>query len=124
MFFFVKLELSQSVEDSKKLNTLPGPRVIISASGMATGGRILHHLELRLPDERTTVLLPGFQAAGTRGRLLQEGGKTIRIHGRSVVVRARVEQMDGLSAHADRDELIQWLGGFQQPPRQTFANLA
>jgi metallo-beta-lactamase family protein len=112
---------ARSPAESRAINHLSGPLIIISASGMATGGRILHHLRLRLPDARTTVLLPGFQAEGTRGRLLQEGAKEIRIFGQSVTVRARIEQMDGLSAHADRDELIQWLGSFEQPPRQTFA---
>ena len=91
--------------------------VIISASGMATGGRILHHLAHRLPDPRTTVLLPGFQAAGTRGRSLQEGATRLRIHGRDVPVRAQVVTIDGLSAHADRDELLAWLREFRAAPR-------
>lgn len=94
--------LLRRVEESKRLNKLSGPAIIISASGMATGGRVLHHLRARLPDERTTVLLPGFQAAGTRGRALQEGARTLRIHGEDVPVRARVVTLDGLSAHADR----------------------
>jgi metallo-beta-lactamase family protein len=111
---------ARSPAESRAINQLHGPIIIISASGMATGGRVLHHLRLRLPDERTTVLLPGFQAVGTRGRLLQDGAKEIRIHGQSVPVRARVEQMDGLSAHADRDELLQWLASFERPPRTTF----
>ena len=104
-------------EESRALNPRGGPMVIISASGMATGGRVLHHLAQRLPDERTTVLLPGFQAAGTRGRSLQDGARELRIHGRSVPVHAKVVTLDGLSAHADQDELLRWLHGFRRPPR-------
>jgi metallo-beta-lactamase family protein len=109
--------LAHRAEESRALNDHPGPVVIISASGMATGGRILHHLAHRLPDPRTTVLLPGFQAAGTRGRSLQEGATRLRIHGRDVPVRAQVVTIDGLSAHADRDELLAWLREFRAAPR-------
>ena len=94
--------------------------IIIAASGMATGGRIVHHLKRRLPDAKTTVLLVGFQAIGTRGRSLQEGAEFLRMHGREVPVKAHVETLDGLSAHADRTELDRWLDGFQRPPKQTF----
>ena len=87
---------------------------------MATNGRIVHHLKQRLSDRRTTVLLVGFQAAGTRGRMLQDGAKVLRMHGQDVPVRAAVETIDGLSAHADRHELMRWLRGFVEPPRQTF----
>lgn len=107
-------------EESRALNASGGPMVIISASGMATGGRVLHHLAHRLPDERTTVLLPGFQAAGTRGRSLQDGARELRIHGQNVPVRAKVVALDGFSAHADRDEVLAWLRGFRRPPRQTW----
>jgi metallo-beta-lactamase family protein len=107
-------------EESKRLNDLHGPAIIISASGMATGGRVLHHLALRGPDPRTTIVLVGFQAAGTRGRALQEGARTLRIFGHEVEVRARVESIDSLSAHADQGELLRWLGGFTAPPRQTY----
>ncbi len=110
--------LARSRDDSRALNDLKGPVVIISASGMATGGRVLHHLKLRLPDARTTVLLVGFQAAGTRGRVLQEGAKTLRVLGAEVSVRARVETLDGLSAHAGQTELLAWLERFERPPRQ------
>ncbi len=110
--------LARSRDDSVALNRLKGPVVIISASGMATGGRVLHHLKLRLPDARTTVLLVGFQAAGTRGRALQEGAKALRVLGAEVSVRARVETLDGLSAHADQEELLAWLERFERPPRQ------
>ena len=87
---------------------------------MATGGRVLHHLKYRLPDHRNTVLLAGFQAAGTRGRALQEGARTIKIHGELVDVRAQVATIDGLSAHADQSEILRWLRGFTHAPRQTY----
>ncbi len=109
-----------SPEASKKLNHLPGPAIIISASGMVTGGRILHHMHVRLPNPRTTVLFVGFQAVGTRGRAIQEGAEAVRIHGEWVPVRAQVETIEGLSAHADADGIQRWLDGFQRPPRRTF----
>jgi metallo-beta-lactamase family protein len=87
---------------------------------MATGGRVLHHLRLRLPDPKTTVLLVGYQAAGTRGRLIQDGAKSVKIHGEEVPVRAHVETINGLSAHADREEILRWLGGFSRRPDRTF----
>lgn len=112
--------LARTPEESKALNACAGPLIVVSASGMATGGRVLHHLARRLPDPRAIVLLPGFQAAGTRGRSLQDGAPTVRIHGADVPVRARVVTLDGLSAHADRTEILRWLGGFAQPPRRTW----
>jgi len=112
--------LVRAAQDSKGLNRLTGPMIVIAGSGMATGGRILHHLKLRLPDPHTTVLLPGFQAAGTRGRSLQEGAPTVRIHGEDVPVKARIETMDAMSAHADRGEILAWLRGFRRAPRHTF----
>ncbi len=87
---------------------------------MATGGRVLHHLKLRLPDPRTTVLLPGYQAVGTRGRSLQEGAKTVRMQGQDIPVKAKIEILDGLSAHADQNEILKWLSGFKRPPKQTY----
>jgi metallo-beta-lactamase family protein len=115
-----QLQLVRSGQESKTLNGREGPMIVIAGSGMATGGRILHHLKYRLPDPRTTVLLPGFQAADTRGRKLQEGARQVRIHGTSVPVRATVETLEGLSAHADRDTLLRWLRGFSRPPRQAW----
>jgi metallo-beta-lactamase family protein len=111
---------ARSPEQSKAINLVKGPCIIISASGMATGGRILHHLEKRLPDERTTVLLVGYQAAGTRGASLQNGARTLRMHGQDVPVRARVVALSGFSAHGDRGEVSRWLDGLPAPPRTAF----
>jgi len=110
----------RTVDESKRLNDVRGPVIIISSSGMATGGRILHHLQHRLPDPRTTVLLVGFQAEGTRGRSLQDGAKTLRMFGEEVPVEARVMTINGLSAHADQQETLRWLSGFTRPPDQTY----
>ena len=115
-----RVRLTREAEESKKLNRLAGPVIIIAASGMVTGGRILHHLALRLSDPRTTVLLVGFQAAGTRGRMLKEGVPELRMLGQLVPVRATIETLDALSAHAGQDELLRWLGGFTRPPRATY----
>ena len=112
------VRLLRTAEESKSLNDHPSPMIIISASGMATGGRILHHLRQRLPDPSTIVLLAGFQAAGTRGRALHDGATSVRIHGEAVAVRARIVTMDGLSAHADRDDLLRWARGFATVPRR------
>jgi metallo-beta-lactamase family protein len=117
---FHSFALATTTEESKRLNNLRGPVVIIAGSGMATGGRILHHLAQRLPDQRTTVVLAGFQSAGTRGRSLQDGATVVRMLGQDVPVRARVEVLDALSAHADRGEILQWLGGFRRPPERTY----
>jgi len=112
--------VARTTDDSKRLNGLDGPAVIIAGSGMATGGRILHHLRRRLPDPRTTVLFVGYQAAGTRGRTLRDGTDRVRIFGADVPVRATVLATDALSAHADQAELLRWLGGFRRPPGKTF----
>lgn len=112
--------LARSPEESKAINQIKGPVIIISASGMAAGGRVLHHLKERLPNPKTTVLLPGYQAVGTRGRSLQEGAKKIKIFGEEVSVNAKIEVLDGLSAHADREEILRWLSGFKKPPKQTY----
>lgn len=116
------VHLIRTVAESKGLNRLDGPAVIISASGMMTGGRILHHLKQRLPDKRTTVVIGGFMAAGTRGRKLQDGATTLRMHGMDVPVRAAVVSLSGLSGHADRHELLRWLKPLAPPktPNTTF----
>ncbi len=115
-----RLRLSRTVEDSKRLNDTAGPGIIVAGSGMATGGRILHHLKRLLPDPRTTVLFVGYQAAGTRGRLLKEGAREIKMLGTVVPVRAQIMVSDAYSAHADRDEILRWLRGFKRPPTMTY----
>jgi metallo-beta-lactamase family protein len=115
-----RVQLSRTPEDSKRLNALEGPAIVIAGSGMATGGRILHHLRRRLPEPRHTVLFVGYQAAGTRGRLLRDGAATVRIFGEEVPVRATVLATDALSAHADQHELLRWLGAFHRPPAATW----
>jgi metallo-beta-lactamase family protein len=105
---------------SRALNDMRGPMMVISGSGMVTGGRILHHLLNRLSDEATTVLFTGYQAVGTPGRALLEGADEIRILGTEVPVRASIRVLDGLSAHADQAETLAWLRGFREPPRRTF----
>ncbi|HYD43223.1 MAG TPA: MBL fold metallo-hydrolase [Anaeromyxobacter sp.] len=114
------LSFVRSVQQSKALNERKGPFIVISASGMATGGRVLHHLARRLPEPTTTVLLVGFQAAGTRGARLQAGEPFIRIHGEEIPVKARVATISGFSAHADEGEIVRWLGGFPAPAKKTF----
>jgi metallo-beta-lactamase family protein len=110
----------QSVEESKALTANPMPKVIISASGMATGGRVLHHLKQYAPDPKNTILFAGFQAAGTRGASMLGGAEAVKIHGMYVPVRAEVRSLDMLSAHADADEIMRWLRGFERPPRMAF----
>lgn len=110
----------RSVEDSKALTGNPVPKVIISASGMATGGRVLHHLKRFAPDPRCTILFAGFQAAGTRGQAMVAGAKSIRIHGEEIAVAAEVQNLSMLSAHADQEELLRWLQQIKAPPRRTF----
>ncbi|MCB1783494.1 MAG: MBL fold metallo-hydrolase [Alphaproteobacteria bacterium] len=113
---------TQTVDQSKEIygknNGLPS--IIISASGMATGGRVLHHLKHFIGDPRNTVLLAGFQAAGTRGAKLAAGEKDIKIHGDSHPVRAEICKLDTMSAHADYEEILEWLRHFRQAPRKTF----
>ena len=114
------VKFHRTVEQSKELNELPGPRIIISASGMLTAGRVLHHLRRLLPEQRNLILLVGYQAAGTRGRALLEGAKTVRMHGIDVPVRASFQSLHGLSAHADADELLRWLRSSEKSPGTVF----
>ena len=114
------VHLTRTVEDSKKINDVTTPCIIISASGMITGGRVLHHLAKRLPDSRSAVLLVGYQAEGSGGRALQNGAKFLQIHGEQIPVRAEVVDIAQLSAHAGKSELLRWLSGFQAAPKQTF----
>jgi metallo-beta-lactamase family protein len=107
-------------DESKALDTVPMPKVIISASGMATGGRVLHHLKRYASDPRSSILFAGFQAAGTRGAKMLHGAETVKIHGQYIPVNAELHNLSMLSAHADSNEIIRWLGGFQKPPKETF----
>ncbi len=114
------VHLVRTIDESKGLNRRKGPGVIISASGMLNGGRILHHLGIRLPDPSTTLLFVGYQAEETLGRAIENGAKTVRIHGEEVPVRARIEKIPSLSAHADQGELLEWVSKIPEPPRRTF----
>ncbi len=111
---------TQTREESQKINGITEPCIIISASGMLTGGRILHHLKYRLHDSRNTVLFIGYQAEGTRGRAMLDGKKKIKIHGEHIPVKARIEQISGFSAHADYEEILAWLAGLTQAPKAVF----
>ena len=107
-------------DGSKKLSASRMPKVIVSASGMATGGRVLHHIKAFGPDPRNTILFAGFQAAGTRGRAMADGVREVKIHGDWIEIRADVADLTMLSAHADSNELLRWVRGFKSPPKKTF----
>jgi metallo-beta-lactamase family protein len=109
-----------SAEESKQLTASKMPSIVISSSGMAEGGRVLHHLKAALPDSRNTVLFAGYQAAGTRGRRLVDGEKSVKIHGEWIPVASPIERLDSMSAHADSNEIMRWLKGFTLPPTRTF----
>jgi len=111
------VHMAKTAAESKAINSHDGPGIVIASSGMMNGGRILHHLAQRLPDPKTTVLVAGFQAAGTRGRTLIDGARMLRIHGRDIPVRAAIRRVDALSGHADRRELGRWLTGLPAPKR-------
>lgn len=115
-----QVHLHRTVHESKMLTSMDGPRVIIASSGMMTGGRILHHLVRHLPNPRNLVLLSGYQAVGTRGRQLQDGARHLRMHGQDVAVGAHVGTIEGLSSHADADEIMRWVGTCKRPPRRIF----
>lgn len=109
-------------QQSKELNFRTEPAVIVAGSGMANGGRVVHHLLHRLGDSRTSVVFAGYQAAGTRGRALVDGAETVAIHGKTVWVRGQVHSLQGLSAHADRDELVRWCRDLPGAPARVFLN--
>jgi metallo-beta-lactamase family protein len=115
-----RMTVVETVEQSKAVMRSPASAIVIAASGMATGGRVLHHLVAGLPDNRNTVMFVGYQSAGTRGRLLVDGAKQIKLLGQIVNVGAKIERLDSMSAHADAGEILRWLGGFKQPPKMTF----
>ncbi|MFC3101434.1 MBL fold metallo-hydrolase [Altererythrobacter lauratis] len=111
---------TREVEESKAITFSPYPKIVISASGMATGGRVLHHLKAFAPDHKNTILFTGFQAAGTRGRAMLEGAREVKIHGQWIPVQAEVADLPMLSAHADANELMRWLSAFRRPPKRVF----
>ncbi len=115
-FMTARLRVISTIAESRKVQEEDRPSIIISSSGMATGGRVLHHLKRLLPDPRNTVLFAGYQSVGTRGRQLKEGAKFTRIHGEDIPVNARIESIDSISAHADSNEVLQWLKSFKKAP--------
>jgi len=115
-----EVRFCRTVHESKQLNTREGPLVIISSSGMMTGGRILHHLTRRLGNPANLILLAGYQAVGTRGRALQDGAQALRIHGEEWPVRCHVESIEGMSSHGDWEELLRWVGTAAGMPRRAF----
>ncbi len=119
-FATARFQVIASPQQSKELTASRKPGIVISSSGMATGGRVLHHLAAVLPDPKNTVLLVGFQAEGTRGRQLLEGASEVRIHGMPVPVRARVAKLNQMSGHADRGEVVRWLKTLPAPPQRLF----
>jgi len=115
-FATTRFQTVSSPQQSKELTASRKPSIVISSSGMATGGRVLHHMAAALPNPRNTVLFVGYQAAGTRGRQLVDGARDVRIHGQSISVNARITKIDSMSAHADRGEIMRWLGTFPAKP--------
>ena len=114
-----RLRVITAISESRKVQESDEACIVISSSGMATGGRVLHHLRRALPDPRNTVMFAGYQSVGTRGRALVDGAQQTRIHGEDVPVRARIENLEFMSAHADTNEIMRWLGGFTRPPSLT-----
>jgi len=119
-FDFRGLSLVRTADRSKAINQIKGTAIIIAGSGMCTGGRIKHHLVTNISREESTILFVGYQAVGTLGREIVDGAKKVRILGQQYPVRARVVQINGFSAHADRDELFKWLASLHRPPRRLF----
>ena len=120
IFYTARTTIVASPQQSKELVASHQPAIVIASSGMATGGRVLHHLEAALPNPKNTVLFVGFQAEGTRGRLLVDGAREVRLKGRDIPVAARIERIDSMSAHADAGEIMRWLSGFSSPPSITY----
>jgi metallo-beta-lactamase family protein len=119
-FTTAKFQPVTSAQQSAELVRSRIPSIVVSSSGMATGGRVLYHLLAALPDKRSTILFVGYQAAGTRGRQLVDGAREVKIRGQIVNVQARIEKIDSMSAHADSEEILRWLGEFPKPPRITY----
>lgn len=115
-----KLHICKTRDESIKINNVKNKAIIISSSGMVTGGRILHHMIQRLPDSQNTVLFIGYQAEGTRGRTIMEGKPEVKIHGQYVPINAKIEHFTGMSAHGDYNEILAWLLGFNKAPERTF----
>jgi len=120
LFEFPGLRLTPTIADSKAINQLDGPAIVLAGSGMATGGRIKHHLKLNLGRPEATVLFVGYQAQGTLGRMILDGAKEVRIFGKMHPVRARVVRIAGFSAHAGKRELRRWLNAYEVRPRKLF----
>jgi metallo-beta-lactamase family protein len=117
---FAVAQYVHTPDESKALDRAVMPKVIISASGMATGGRVLHHLKAYGPDRRSLIMFAGYQAGGTRGAKILAGAEAVKIHGQYVPIRAEIADLDMLSAHSDADETLGWLGNFRKPPERTF----
>ena len=115
-----KVRLHRSVEDSKELNNIRGPKILISSSGMLSGGRVLHHLKRLAPERRNLVALVGYQSEGTRGRAIVDGKRTVKLHGQHVPIRCRSIQVQGMSGHADGEGLLRWVGSAPEAPRIAF----
>jgi metallo-beta-lactamase family protein len=120
VFGTARMTVIETPQESAELSASSGPAIVIAASGMATGGRVLHHLTVALPNAKNTVLFVGFQSEGTRGRQLLEGATHAKINGQEVPVAARIERLDSMSAHADKAEIMRWLSGFSRPPAMTY----
>ena len=119
-FTTARFQAVTSAQQSAELVRSHIPSIVVSSSGMATGGRVLYHLQATLPDRKNTILFVGYQAAGTRGRELIDGAREVKIKGQLVNVVARIERIDSMSAHADSQEILRWLGEFPKPPRMTY----
>jgi metallo-beta-lactamase family protein len=110
----------QSVEETRRIAGNPHPRIIIAGGGMMNGGRILHYLESHLDDPKATIIIPGYQAAGTRGRMISEGAEEVKIHGQYIKVRASIEHIHTMSSHADQGEILEWISAIRNTPEKVF----